>query len=126
MTLRVLITGPGHVSLDPEDFDAALRELADRMGALLVDGWQPAAVVTRGYPGVEASASAWALARGIGIVRVPPDWTRFGPRAQRAYDAQCVAACDAAIVWWCPDGGDDQLLVQLGRAGKPHVVKGWR
>ncbi|WZE63641.1 GTP-binding domain [Maribacter phage Panino] len=74
--------------------------------------------------GADKMGEAYAYSRGFTVKRFPADWDGLGKRAGAVRNAEMAEYCDAAIIFW--DGaskGTKNMIDNMKKIGKPHIVK---
>ncbi len=111
--MRILICGGRHY----EDEDAVHHEL------MRFNCQNPISVIIHGgVSGAGSAAEAWARRNGIAVVRYPPNWERFGKRAEPLRNDFMLADCRPDCVIAFPGGGSTADLVAKASAAGIQVL----
>jgi len=106
---------------------AGSRGITDyQLVAAAVDesGFDVTVVVSGGAKGVDGLGERWALEHGVPIVRVLPDWRRYGRGAGLVRNAEMVDGAEALVALW--DGksrGTANVVAVASRKGLRVFVK---
>ena len=80
-------------------------------------------IISGGAVGVDACAAAYAREKGIGLVEILPDYSRYGRAAPIVRNKEIVDRADAVLAFW--DGkskGTASVIQYAKKKGKPCEV----
>lgn len=111
--MKVIIAG-GRDFFDVERFEQGLA----------ASGFEITTVVSGCAPGADLLGERWALAHGINVVRMPAEWSRFGPAAGPRRNATMAQIADALILFDTGGPGSADMLKRAQARGlKIHHEK---
>jgi hypothetical protein len=112
--MRVLICGGRHY----ENGDAVHHELIrfNSQHAISV-------IIHGGVSGPGPAAEAWARQSGVAVVRYPPNWERFGKKAERLRNDFMLTDSRSDCVIAFPGGDDTADLVAKATAAGIQVLR---
>jgi len=74
--------------------------------------------------GVDRLGEAYAYSRGFAVKRFPADWESHGNSAGVIRNAEMAEYADAAIIFWNGvSKGTKNMIENMKKIGKPHIVK---
>ena len=68
--------------------------------AVVRSGFEVTCVVSGGARGIDLAGETWAESKGIGIVRYPAEWDKFGKAAGMIRNREMADNADALIAVW--------------------------
>lgn len=74
--------------------------------------------------GADRLGEAYAYSRGFSVKRFPADWESHGKSAGVIRNAEMAEYADAAIIFWNGvSKGTKNMIENMKKIGKPHIVK---
>ncbi len=112
--MRVIIAGSRHMP-------SALAHLIPK--AVRASGYDVTEVVCGMAKGADLFGKLWAEREGLPVKKFPADWKRYGLAAGPIRNRAMREHADALIVFiWDGSRGSEDMLRQMGAAGKPCFV----
>lgn len=116
MAFKVVIAGG-------RDF-TDLKRMTKVADTMLTKKGKSVQIVSGTAGGADRLGEAYAYSRGFAVKRFPADWDAHGKSAGVIRNAEMAQYADAAIIFW--DGqsrGTKNMIDQMEKIGKPHIVK---
>jgi predicted Rossmann fold nucleotide-binding protein DprA/Smf involved in DNA uptake len=92
----------------PENVEIAVQYLCETH-----PGWS---LVSGGARGVDSWAALAAMARGVEVTEIIPDWNRFGRSAGMIRNREIIARADVVIAFWDGRSHGTKNSIDLARA----------
>lgn len=98
-----------------------MKMIANKM---LANKGKSVEIVSGTAGGADRLGEAYAYSQGFSVKRFPADWDEHGKAAGVIRNAEMAEYADAAIIFWNGvSKGTKNMIDNMKKIGKPHIVK---